>query len=93
MRLRAGSRIRSAANRPVSGGQIIVSAISAWEIAMLVERERLVLSMDVGSWLATVAEIEAVRFVPYIPHVEDTIWREFRRQFGWRNARPGRRVA
>ena len=44
--------------------QIIVSAISAWEIAMLVEREKLLLSMDVGSWLATVAEIEAVRFLP-----------------------------
>jgi PIN domain nuclease of toxin-antitoxin system len=31
---------------------------------MLVEREKLVLSMDVGSWLAAVAEIEAVRFIP-----------------------------
>lgn len=51
-----------AINRELDGGQIIVSAISAWEIAMLVEREKLVLSMDVGSWLATVAEIEAVRF-------------------------------
>lgn len=45
-------------------GGIIVSAISAWEIAMLVAHERLVLSMDVSSWLATVAEIEAVRFLP-----------------------------
>jgi PIN domain nuclease of toxin-antitoxin system len=51
-------------SREMNGGQIIVSAISAWEIAMLVEREKLVLSMDVGSWLATVAEIEAVRFMP-----------------------------
>ncbi|CAN7343149.1 type II toxin-antitoxin system VapC family toxin [Phyllobacterium sp. LjRoot231] len=48
----------------VSGGEIIVSAISAWEIAMLVERERLVLSMDVDKWLGAAAEIEAVRFVP-----------------------------
>jgi PIN domain nuclease of toxin-antitoxin system len=31
---------------------------------MLVETERLVLSMDVSSWLATVSAIEAVRFVP-----------------------------
>lgn len=46
------------------GGQIIVSAISAWEIAMLVEREKLVLSMDVARWLALVAEIENVRFLP-----------------------------
>lgn len=48
----------------VNGGEIIASAISAWEIAMLVERERLVLSMDVDKWIAAVAEIEAVRFVP-----------------------------
>lgn len=46
------------------GGEIMVSAISAWEIAMLVERERLVLSMDVGSWLVTVSAIEAVHFAP-----------------------------
>lgn len=50
--------------RELDGGQIIVSAISAWEIAMLVEREKLVLSMDVANWLATVAEIEAVHFLP-----------------------------
>lgn len=31
---------------------------------MLVQRERLVLSMDVGSWLSTVAQIEAVRILP-----------------------------
>lgn len=31
---------------------------------MLVERGRLVLSMDVGSWLSTVAQIDAVHFLP-----------------------------
>lgn len=57
-------KAKAAIRREMEGGQIIVSAISAWEIAMLVEREKLVLSMDVGSWLATVTEIDAVRFVP-----------------------------
>ncbi|GAA4019399.1 type II toxin-antitoxin system VapC family toxin [Actimicrobium antarcticum] len=46
------------------GGQIIVSAISAWEVAMLVEKGRLILSMDVESWLDAVADIEVVRFWP-----------------------------
>ncbi|WP_454725830.1 MULTISPECIES: type II toxin-antitoxin system VapC family toxin [Cupriavidus] len=55
---------KAAIDRELDGGQIIVSAISAWEIAMLVEREKLVLSMDVENWLATVAEIEAVHFLP-----------------------------
>lgn len=45
-------------------GEIWVSAISAWEIAMLVERERLILSVDVESWLGKVNEIDAIRFQP-----------------------------
>ncbi|MGH8779559.1 type II toxin-antitoxin system VapC family toxin [Paraburkholderia sp.] len=57
-------KAKAAITRELDGGQIVVSAISAWEIAMLVEREKLVLSMDVGSWLATVGEIDAVRFMP-----------------------------
>ncbi len=55
-------KAKTAIDHELNGGQIIVSAISAWEIAMLVERERLVLSMNVESWLATVAKIDAVRF-------------------------------
>ncbi|CAH2934512.1 MAG: Toxin 1, PIN domain [uncultured Paraburkholderia sp.] len=57
-------KAKSAIERELAGGEILVSSISAWEIAMLVEREKLVLSMDVGSWFAAVADIEAVRFVP-----------------------------
>jgi PIN domain nuclease of toxin-antitoxin system len=45
-----------------SGGQVIISAISSWEIAMLVAKGRLVLTMDVDDWLATVASIEGVAF-------------------------------
>ena len=45
-------------------GEIWVSAISAWEIAMLVERERLILSLDVESWLGKISEIDAIRFQP-----------------------------
>jgi PIN domain nuclease of toxin-antitoxin system len=62
-------KAKAAIERELAGGEIIVSAISAWEIAMLVEREKLVLSMDVGSWLATVSAIEAVRFVPVDPEI------------------------
>lgn len=57
-------KARKAIEGEQAGGEIIVSAISAWEIAMLVAHGRLVLTMDVSSWLATVAEIESVRFVP-----------------------------
>lgn len=44
--------------------QILLSVISAWEISMLVEKGRLVLTMDVGDWLKTVESIEGVTFVP-----------------------------
>lgn len=46
------------------GGRLIVSSISAWEVAMLVDRKRLVLSMDPQRWLARVAEIAGLRFEP-----------------------------
>ena len=45
-------------------GEVLISSISAWEIAMLVEKGRLVLSMDVESWLDEVAQIDGVRFLP-----------------------------
>lgn len=45
-------------------GIILVSAISAWEIALLVGRDRLTLGMNLDDWLETVSEIEGVRFVP-----------------------------
>lgn len=57
-------KAKSVIAREQDGGEIIISAISAWEITMLVEKDRLVLSMDVSSWLATVAEIEGVKFLP-----------------------------
>lgn len=45
-------------------GAILVSAISAWEIAMLVNLNRLALTMSVDDWLEAAGDVEAVRFVP-----------------------------
>lgn len=47
-----------------SSGQVLVSAITAWEIAMLQQRGRLVLSMDLDEWLLAVESIEQVSIVP-----------------------------
>lgn len=57
-------KARTAIERERGNGDIVVSSISAWEISLLVKRERLSFSMDVESWLATVSDIEALRFVP-----------------------------
>lgn len=50
--------------RESNRGLILVSAISVWEIATLLHKDRLRLGMELEDWLDTVAEIEAVRFVP-----------------------------
>lgn len=47
----------------VNGGEILISAITAWEIALLVDKGRITLSMGTDDWLETVEEIEGVRFV------------------------------
>ena len=46
------------------GGEIIVSAISAWEVSMLIDKGRLILSMDVENWFDEVSQIDGVRFMP-----------------------------
>jgi PIN domain nuclease of toxin-antitoxin system len=48
----------------LQGGKILVSSISAWEIAMLVARGRLSLGMDVATWLSKVEAIDSLEFVP-----------------------------
>lgn len=45
-------------------GIILVSSISAWEIAMLVTAGRLTLTMSVDDWLDNVAAVDGVRFTP-----------------------------
>lgn len=45
-------------------GIILVCAISAWEIALLVGRDRLTLAMNLDDWIETVKEIHGLRFVP-----------------------------
>ncbi len=61
-------QISEAATRAIEaelkGGDILVSSISAWELAMLVAKGRLALSLDVSDWLTLVGQIEPVRFVP-----------------------------
>lgn len=43
---------------------IIVSSITAWEIAQLVDRGRLTLAMDVPTWLASAQTIPGLVFLP-----------------------------
>lgn len=47
-----------------NNSEVLIPSISAWEVAMLVEHEQLVLSMEVESWLEEVSQIDGVRFMP-----------------------------
>lgn len=55
---------RKAIDTAEQNGEILVSTISAWEVAMLVKTGRLVLTMDAAAWLDAVAQMPSVRFVP-----------------------------
>ena len=44
--------------------EVIISSITIWEISMLIEKNRISLSMDIESWTKEVAEIKGVRFIP-----------------------------
>lgn len=57
------STAHKAIKEALKKSEVIISSISAWEIAMLIEKERLILSMDIESWLDEVAQIDGVRFV------------------------------
>lgn len=44
--------------------QVAVSSISLWEVAMLVARKRLALTIDTDTWLASVEALPFLIFVP-----------------------------
>lgn len=47
---RLGSQSRDIIDKALTGGRLTVSAISFWEIAMLVEKKRLEIRMNIQSW-------------------------------------------
>lgn len=57
--------IEAAENRD----ELFVSAITPWEIAMLVAKGRLGLTRDVGEWLATALGLPGVHLEPLSPAI------------------------
>ncbi len=48
----------------IEAGQVYVSSISAWELALLVNRGRLSLTMDVETWLEKSEALPFLKFTP-----------------------------
>jgi PIN domain nuclease of toxin-antitoxin system len=55
---------RQAIDDAVRRRELFISTISAWEVAMLVEKERLSLALDVRDWIS---RSEALPFVTFVP--------------------------
>jgi PIN domain nuclease of toxin-antitoxin system len=53
-----------AVRRAVGERSLFVSCISTWEVALLVERGRLRLTIDVADWVARSESLPFLRFVP-----------------------------
>ena len=54
----------AAVARAMADNMIYLSSISAWEIAMLVKRGRLELTMDVADWIAKSEGLPFIHFIP-----------------------------
>ena len=56
-------------DQAAAAGLIYVSVISIWEIAMLTERGRIVLSVDSLQWIETAASVPGVRVIELTPRI------------------------
>jgi len=63
------AKARSAINRAIEEDEVHVSAISAWEVAVLVRRGRLKLTMEVRDWIARSEALPFFQFVPVSAHI------------------------
>ena len=58
-----------AIHKSIDEGGIIISSISTWEIALLVDKKRLKLSIDVRDWIRKTEDLPFIDFAP----VDNTI--------------------
>jgi PIN domain nuclease of toxin-antitoxin system len=61
---RLGANTRRALNDVASAAETLVSAITPWEIAMLVSKGRLAFDRDVADWLRDALALPGLRVVP-----------------------------
>lgn len=66
---RLGAEAAAAIEDARRSDRIGVSAITPWEVALLVERGRLRLATDVGAWLDTALGVQGVDVLPIEPAI------------------------
>jgi len=55
---------RSVIDSAIDDSEVAISCISVWEVAMLVARGRLELSLDVDIWVNAFEDMDGVSFIP-----------------------------
>lgn len=69
----ADSRLGEASRRLIdeesANGRILVPAISLWEIAMLVAKDRLALGLDVRTWIDSVISLQGIEIANLLPRI------------------------
>ena len=66
---RLGPRARAAVEEAASADGVLVSAITPWEIALLVEKRRLRLGREVGAWLESALALPGIVLAPIEPAI------------------------
>jgi PIN domain nuclease of toxin-antitoxin system len=64
---RLSSRVRALIGTPLRYAELLLSAISPWEFAKLLEKGRLGISCDPEAWVAQALEMPKLRLVPLTP--------------------------
>ncbi len=59
-----GAKAKTAIHKAMRAKEVYASTISSWEIALLVERGRLKLALDVRDWIV---RCEALPFLTFVP--------------------------
>lgn len=67
--LRLGSQARRVVEQAARHGTLFVSAMTPWEIAMLVSKGRLALEQDVGEWIQAALALPGIRLAPLSPEI------------------------
>lgn len=57
-------KIISLIDKAINERAVYISSISAWEVAQLVKRKRLELSMNVEAWISKTESMPFVKFIP-----------------------------
>lgn len=66
---RLSARARKAIDEARVTDRVAVSSISVWEVALLVSKGRLQLTLDVDDWIARSEALPFLRFIPVDNHI------------------------